>query len=106
MADEFWYRYEDSLVSAGVDEWDNPVGPPRVEVYKHEFRVIKHTPKGVWLDVYGRKRFVLNTSRKRYAHASIDEARASFIRRKECQIGILMVRVGNARAAIRHIKEP
>ena len=100
---EVWYRYTDHMVSAGVDEWGDSIGPGRVEVCLSKFRVLKHTTKGVWLDVYGQGRFVLNYSRKRYAHATVEEARESFIKRKERQIGIYSARIGQAEAAIRRV---
>lgn len=58
--------------------------------------VVKETPKGVWIKLkgyedctYQRKRFILNTSRKKYAYPSKEEALYSFIKRKEIQIKIL-----------------
>lgn len=67
------------------------------------YSVIKETPKGVWIKLkgyedctYQRKRFILNTSRKKYAHPSKEEALYSFIKRKERQIKILSEKLSAA----------
>ena len=39
------YRYENRMVSIGVDEWDESLGS-RMELYCHEFEVERVTPKG------------------------------------------------------------
>ena len=96
-----FYRYEDLLVSAGVDEFDNPLGPAQVRVYLHQFQVIRVTPKGVWIDGWFSKRFVLNEARKRYALPTKDEALQSFLARKERQASIYQTRVSRADQAIK-----
>lgn len=53
------------------------------------FQVIKHTPAGKWIDVYGKKKFVLNRSTKRYAHEDKVGALRSFEYRKIRQEAIL-----------------
>jgi len=69
-------------------------------VYKliyYVYSVIKETPKGVWIRCsYQRKRFILNTSRKKYAYPSKEEALYSFIKRKERQIKILSRKLSDA----------
>lgn len=100
---EFWYRYEDYVVSAGVDEFDNSVGPGIVEVTLRRLVVLRRTPKGVWLDVNGRERFVLTGARKRYACCTDAEARESFLARKKAQARIYDARAARARAAIRRL---
>ena len=101
---EFLYRYEDYLVSAGVDEFDNPLGPPSVKVSLRKFSVIKKTPKGVWIDIFLGKRFVLSSARKRYACQTVEEAKDSFIARKNRQIHILGNRIKHAEEAIEKVK--
>ncbi len=64
MTPEIYYRVHDFLVSSGIDEWGNALGQPRVELATQTFSVLKITPKGVWLDYYGTRRFVLNEARK------------------------------------------
>jgi hypothetical protein len=74
-ADEVWFRI-DSLHDFG----------PAVE----KCRVLRHTPKGVWLDTWlGRPRFVRHDTRKKYAHPTMEAAIDSFRRRKARQIAIL-----------------
>lgn len=98
--EDFLYRYVDRIVSAGVDEFDNPLGPGKVEIYLRKLPVLKHTPKGTWIDDYGRKRFVLSQARKKYAALTIDAAQESFIKRKEAQRRIYLTRASQAAVAI------
>ena len=86
---EVFYRYDAYPVSTGVDEFDNPLPGLRVEVYLHRYPVIKYTPKGVWVNVYGRKRFVLLSARKKFACKDLDEALESFLARKRRYLSIL-----------------
>lgn len=96
------YRYEDYLEAAGVDEWDIPVGRPRVRVVLHQFPVIRWTPKGAWISLgAGERKFVLLTARKRYALRTRREALLSFIKRKKRQCVILRARLRNAEDALR-----
>lgn len=55
-----------------------------------EYPVIKETPKGKWIQDtwFDRKRFVLNNSRKCFAHASKEKALDSFVYRKMFQLKI------------------
>ena len=85
------YRYED------MKTWDG------VLVYLLKFPVIKETPCGYWfltLNYHGMdtKRWVSKTSRKRFAHPTIEGAKESFRCRKERQLLIL-------NAQIEHVKE-
>lgn len=108
MDEKVWYRFESRLVAAGVDEWENPLGPPSVDLYCYEVEVIKHTPKGAWLrdlnDPRG-KRFVLRGARRRWACPTLQEARESFIARKRRQINILRSQVHYAKEAKRMAEE-
>jgi hypothetical protein len=99
---EYWYRYENRTVSTGWDSDYEVSTGSRVEVSLWKFRVLKHTPKGVWLQryvVYGDKRFVLRDARKRFACPTIEEALASFIARKDRQIRIHTARLREAEEA-------
>ncbi len=115
MSDDIWYRYEDRLVHSGFYYDDGytaeyGLGTARVEVVLRTFFVVKRTPKGVWLDVFKRNeddahnidgaRFVLLKSHKRYACATIEEARESFIARKRKQIVIHMGVLDRAKQAL------
>jgi hypothetical protein len=52
-------------------------------LYLVEHTILGKTPKGVYIEIsYGRKRWVGNTTRNRYAHNTEREALKHFIRRK------------------------
>jgi hypothetical protein len=101
---EYWYRFDDRLVSSGVDEFDEPLGPARVAIYMTKLEVIRHTPKGAWLKSGGGQRFVLNDVHKRYACATIAQAKESFIARKRKQIKIYTARIHHAEQAIAQVQ--
>lgn len=100
---DVWFRYVDSLRAPPVDEHCLPLAPARVSVDLVQFKVRKVTPCGVWLarGDWDKGRFVLNTSRKRYACPSQAEALSSFIARKERQAGILRAQLSHVTSAIR-----
>lgn len=61
-------------------------------VYLHAFRVLRRTPKGVWVETEGYpryERFVLDSGRRRFCYPTLEEAWASFLKRKERQLLIL-----------------
>ena len=80
---EYWYRF-DSRVWRDYDRIKN------VTITLYRFAVIRHTPRGVWLD-YGieKDKFVLVNSRKRFACPTLEEAKESFLARKRIQLNIL-----------------
>jgi hypothetical protein len=102
---EMFYRYEDVsyavLSNAETESWTSQL---RVEL--REYPVLRRTPKGVWIDVgpqcfgYAHPRFVLLSARKRFACASIEEARESFRARKRRQASIYEARARRARQAL------
>lgn len=96
-----WYRYDDFRYAPPLNEYEEPVGPGRAAVRLHKFKVLKETPKGVWIRYHGDfsdKRFVLSTARKRFACPTKEEALESFLARKTRQRGIYQAR-------LRHIDE-
>jgi hypothetical protein len=106
MADEIWYRFEDvayaTLSNAELETWGS-----KLEIELLRFRVVRHTPKGVWitpelggLDGFTPQRFVLRDARKRFACPTIDEAMASFVARKRAQIRIYTARLRRAQQAL------
>ena len=97
---EYRYRYEDKRRAAPVNEFEQPIGEGSLEIVLYRWEAIKHTPKGVWLELWGHKRFVLNKSHRRFACSTIDEARASFVARKNRQASIYEARAMTARQAI------
>ena len=76
----------------------------QVKIVHHRFDVIKKTPKGCWIDVYGQKRFVRDNARNRYACESIDLAKESFIARKNRQIWIYKGKIADITSALYHIE--
>lgn len=97
---EVWYRY------------DYTAPYPGVEIHLQEYPVLKKTPKGVRLDIwFGYKpekekgKFVLFDSTKRYACPTIEEAKASFIARKEKQLKILKNQIRDIECALKLISE-
>lgn len=102
---ELYYRLEDyQQATGGWDihgEWEP--GPNRVQIRMLTFPVLKHTPKGVWIQDHGDhrgKRFISNTWVKRYALPTEEEAKISFIKRKERQASICEARAKIAHRAI------
>ena len=99
-AAEQWYRFESTVVSDGVDQFDNPVGPGSTQLRLYHYPVVGKTPKGVWLDIYGRRRLVLMEARKRYACPTIHEAAESFRKRKARQTWILKRQIHHVEEAL------
>jgi len=74
----------------------------RVTLELNTFEVLRHTPKGTWLDMgYENKKWVLRDARKRFAHPTKEEALVGFLARKRRQLKILKTQVTNVEAAIR-----
>lgn len=94
------YRYEERRYAPSLDERDNPIpGSGRTEIILMEFKVIRSTPKGVWIGDWG-DRFVLLSARKRYACPTIEEALESFLARKRRQARILEKQLEGVRSLI------
>ncbi|WP_315127330.1 hypothetical protein [Comamonas antarctica] len=93
-----WYRYEDVAYASPLDEYDRPTGPGQLRVHCREYEVVKVTPCGVRLDI---GRYVSASSRKRFAHATKEDAKNSFILRKSAQLRIYSARCARAEQAIR-----
>lgn len=73
---EFYYRYYDSSF---LEE---------ITIGLEKFRVVKYTPKGVWIETYAyptKRKFVLNDARVRYAYPTKELAENSYRKRKEHQ---------------------
>lgn len=103
VAKVYAYRWVDRLVSAGVDEFDNPLGPPQVVVQLRRLEVLKFTTKGYWVEDWGSRngrRFVLASARKRFALLSEEEALESFLARKAAQIRHHAAVISRAREAM------
>lgn len=93
MSDTYYrYDYQPSEYSYGEGE-----------LYIREFVVVKHTAKGAWIISklgYSKKRFVLNSGRKRFAYQCKTQALESFIARKKRSIAINQYNIDIAREAL------
>lgn len=94
--DAVLYRYDDRREGGSYFDDDGDylgsTGYETTKVVLSVFDIVKKTPKGVWVQigypVFG-KRWVSNTSTKRYAYPTKEEAWISFIARKQKQYRIL-----------------
>jgi hypothetical protein len=101
---EILYRYDAVVTAPLLDEFENPMGRSGIALYLHRYRVIRHTPKGVWVKTgWGdkAKRYILLTARKRWASPTRQEAWESFIARKTRQQNILYNQMMQAEAMTR-----
>lgn len=107
LDEEIWYRFDyilSSNISIGVCA-DIIYNIPDINITLSKYPVIKHTNKGVWLNVYGTKRFVLNDSVKKFACPSKYLAKKSFLARKNRQVSILEKKLLIIKEAILKIKQ-
>ena len=99
-----YFRYEESRISLGCDEWGEPIpGYGGVRLYLREFEVIKVTPTGVRLNDYSNNpqgRLVSRNWSKQWACPTVEEARQSFIARKRRQLRILESKMQQAKDAL------
>lgn len=106
VGDKF-YRYESHLVSSGVDEWDEPLGPGYMALYCSEFEVVKVYPKGAYIQGYFCKnggeeyqgRPVMDHYINKYAYPTKVEALLGFMARKKRQQTILNRQLANSHDA-------
>jgi hypothetical protein len=96
---EVYYRFEDKSYSVLCGPTEDDYAS-QLRVHCHQYPVVKTTPKGVWLNVYGDRRFVLNEARKRFACPTVELAHESFKARKKRQIKIYESRIKDARQAL------
>lgn len=86
------------------DDWVS-CGYDNVSIKLEEWKVIKETPKGYWINRmsgiwWGGKRWVSKTSRKRFAYPTKEEALESFLIRKKAHIKHLKRNLTNAEKAL------
>lgn len=91
---EFLYRYEADW-TCGADEWDEPLAA-RVRLGLRKFPITKETPKGCWINDWGDKHWVSNTSRKRFGHRTPEEALDAYQRRKQSYVNHQKARLRRA----------
>lgn len=100
-----WYRIENYQTASSVDEFDRPLGASTTHIRVCKFEVLKTTPKGVWLNAYHGKRFVLFEAQKKFACPTLEEAEVSFLARKLRQTKILTAQLATVSKAINLLKE-
>lgn len=101
-----YYRYFDSIhtpYSFTIDgDYESCPNMATVKIFFMTYPVIKKTPKGVWIgSEWGEKHFVLNSSKKKFAHPTETEAKASFKLRKINQIHLLKNQLRRAELALK-----
>ena len=106
MNKECWYRYEETTYAGGVDQYGDPIPGDlgEMRIYLREIEVVRHTPQGVWLE-YGRNKyageaFFRKGSKRQFACPTIEEAKISFIARKQKQASIHRARMADAEDAL------
>jgi hypothetical protein len=96
------------MYSLGIDEFDNVIPGYYLRIHLSEYRIIKRTPKGAWIELFPsfgeERKFVLLTARKKFACETKEEALESFLARKTRQIRILEAQLTKARACLELIK--
>lgn len=88
-----WFRIEDQAYSLGCDEFGDPYPGHTMELTCYRLPLIKETPKGAWVDYYGKNRWVKMSAKKRFACPTFEEAIESYKARKNRQISILRSRI-------------
>jgi hypothetical protein len=98
---EYWYRYQAFRQSYGTDEWDESTGY-HIRLSCFEYRVIKHTPKGVWLQqpYCPKNKFVLKNAKKRFAYPTKREALISYIARQKRRLSILRSQIEDSKMGL------
>lgn len=71
--------------------------PPQLTWYQ----IYRKTLCGVWINEYGRKRFILTYARKQWACFTEKEARISYLARKQWQIKHLTRQLENAKIGLK-----
>jgi hypothetical protein len=91
------FRYD--TITYAVSDFDF-LNRNRIEIILNEYQIIKHTKCGVWIDLYGRKKFINTNAVKQYAYDTKHKAMVSFKKRKQKQCKILENQLANAKQAL------
>lgn len=75
------------------------------EVYYLKYPILSTTKYGVWIDCYGKKKFVNLTCRKTFAYKTVEEALEGYIKRTEVYIKILKSNLYVAEGGLKHAKK-
>ncbi len=94
------YRYEEVRYASSLNEFDECLGPGRLEVVLYECPVLKYTPHGTQVSYCGSLRFVLSCAKKKFACLTKHEAIISFLARKTRQSEILVRQIETCESAI------
>ena len=92
-----WYRMTDFRTAPPYNEDGDATGRSTPNLRVEQFPVIRFTPKGAWLDVYGAERFVRREARKRFACPTLEEAKESLRARKKRQLSLLEAQARSTR---------
>lgn len=101
---DMFYRFENHVVSAGVDEFDESLGS-RMELYCIQYQVVKVTEKGARITDCAIERPVLDHYINKYAYPTKVEALLGFIARKRRQQSILNRQIANSQDAERKAQQ-
>lgn len=94
-----FYRY-DIHRSGSLNEFDEVIYKTTIQLT--EYRMVKETPKGYWIDVKGRDKvyWVSKTARKRQAYPTKEEAMVSFVIRTRRRRAILQSHLNSCNEAL------
>ena len=97
---EYAYRYEECR-RKHYDEHERPTYSS-VELQELKYEVLKRTPKGIWIDQYPwNRRFVLlDTTNKKFACLTKEEALQEFLERKRRHLHFLTQKVAMVQCAV------
>jgi hypothetical protein len=97
---EYLFRYREEQMDDIRS--DNPREAVRaMRLYLDSYPIIKHTPCGCWIDIgCDRKKFINLDARRKWAHASLEDAMKSFSARKKRQVTILRHQLLKAEASL------
>lgn len=102
-----WHRFEAiKYASASYTiHGDFEYGEGRVEVEHRAYKVLRTTPKGVWLDVGFQPKFVRRDAHRQFASPTIELAKEKFIRRKQRHLSILRKQAADVQKALELVDE-
>jgi len=94
MSELKFYRYEAENVAYAKDHTGEYISTQllMVDLKLVEYDLVKETPKGYWIgwkDYRGKYKFVLKTSKKKWAYLTKELAMTNFVKRTESRIKIL-----------------
>jgi len=107
MTNDIAYRYSDFSYAPPLNEFDEPCGISRSAIQVEKYRIIKYTPKGIWIEYissFNDKKFILLSARKQFACLTKAAALISFKTRKTRQQSILQAQLKHLDAVFNLIK--